>query len=714
MKYEYTPEKITILLDNPRQREMHKMDISSLCVIPPDEVERLLLATFKRLEGKSYKTQICCLRAGIYPLVRYMQQRGLTSLPTSFNDWQVLIFDFYAWYLSNASSTASIEIRVYSWTVRVVLWLRRLMEENVLPSGLVLPDDKFPDEAVNTGSPARPSMIGDKPARPTEKPINKTHAGPVFWLDDVKYLDEIEAILRQRNELLKKVADDHWLMLVKDYRVGRNMLRRISDEALADRVSRNFWHAHPIVTASECAPGNPLVTSPRQPNGDAWVLRLMQHRLETSDDEACFSTIKLRSHPALGIKFPRRNENSETSEIHSKTSLRADQIPLMPPHRLCMRFLGVLLHVDMAVACCILIQEHPNLTPESLSEAKILNTKGKDFLIVTDKGGRSIFSVDKPRAGTRKYAPLTRRANKVMRHLLRATAPVRELLKSTGAKHWRYLFIGCCGAKGDLLGHPRISTAHLTNKSALSLVRFYPELEAGGLDMGTLGFAKIRTTQGVLEWFDTGSLRQVSRKLGNTYQVVLEHYIPKPLIRLWNERIIRRFQNTLITLASHREDYALDVTDFRDYSELQEFIAQVVAENPAGSSPIADQIDRIFGERQGADHGEAPVADGSLLTVRLDAESLALLYAFRHISVSRIPPDALQHPDPLTCLTPKYFVDLAALLAHAAESDTVNEALRESLDLARLKRTHDSAIAKLPQFLEELENLHIDTTWSAP
>jgi hypothetical protein len=709
---EYQPGKLTILLDNPRQKAVHRMDISSLSVLSFDDIKRLIQATDKQFKGKGYRTQRGCLGMVVSRFGLYMQQRGVKSLPDSFNSWQYLIFDWYAWYLSHADSTASVELRVLNWNFRVNPWLRGLMEEGLLPLGVVLPSNKFPDEVVHTGSPMRPDLIGIKPVQPTEKPINKTIAGPVFWRNDIEYLDEVESTLRQRNRLLAKVADDHLLRLVKDFRCGRNLMRRVSDESLLDRLSQSCWHTKAHTALPKFSYHMQRVTNPRMPNSDAWVLRIMNHLLETGDEDTCLSPKKLRNHPALTVSFLKNEDYTAIGEICSKTSLRDDQLALVEWRLLYMRFLGVLLPVDMAVACCILIQEHPNLNPESLFEAKLLNTRGKQFLVMTDEIGRSIFSVDKPRAGVRKYVPLTRRANRVMHHLLRATAQVRALLKRTGSKHWRYLFLGFSGGGCGRLGHTRIRSEHLTGNNVLSLSRLYPELDAGGLIKGTLDFAKIRTTQGMLEWFDSGSVHQVSRKLGNTYQVALEHYIPRPLIRLWNERIIRRFQNTLIALATHGEDYLLDVTDLRDYGELQEFIAQLVCENPASSSPIADEIDHRFGCR--GNDNLLVADDGSLLTVRLDGHALALLYAFHRITVSRLQPEALQRPDSRTGLVPKHFVDLAALLAHAAENETVGEALRESLDLAKLKRAHAVANTKLPQILERLKHLYIAPTWSSP
>ena len=109
MDIEYQPGKLTILLDNPWQKAVHRMDISSLSVLPLDDIKRLIQATDKQLKGKGYKTQKGCLGMVVSRFGLYMQQRGGTSLPDSFNSWQYLILDWYAWYLSHAGSTASVE-----------------------------------------------------------------------------------------------------------------------------------------------------------------------------------------------------------------------------------------------------------------------------------------------------------------------------------------------------------------------------------------------------------------------------------------------------------------------------------------------------------------------------------------------------------------------------------------------------------------------------
>jgi len=712
MHFEHSETSLTVLLDDPSRRNPHRYDLTSLAALPRNEVKRLLDATKRFVETRLYGTQLAYFRSAVSRFGQYVGARGRNNFPCTFNEWQFLCLDWYAWYLSHGGSEASITGRVRQWNNFVVPWLNALIDEGAIPIGLIIPNAKFGDEVISPSSPRKPDLIGEKPAResPVERPINKTIAGPIFWRTDIEYLNEIETTLRQRNHLIAQVTDDYWLRLVKDCRQGRRFMRRISDQVLHDRFDSNNWRLR--VPAD--FPSRPTVyrkvADPRVPDSEAWALRVMDHILRASNDDKCFAVENLQQCRAFQSRFLHRKAHTPINPLLATTALLPDQVALLERRSLFIRFLGILSPLDMAVAIAILIQEHPNLNPESLSEAKLLNARGKSYLMISDDGARSILSVDKLRARMRKYAALSRRAQQVVKHLIRATAPVRELLKRTGSKHWRHLFIGYSAAPWGRFGHPDIRSAQLTSDKVLSLARFYPELHVAGLIQGTFNFAKLRTTQGVLEWFYSGSIHKASKKLGNSYRVALEHYIPKPLVRLWNERIIRRFQNTLIVLAAYSEDYMVDVSDLRDYDELQAFLAQMVKENPAGHSPIGDALHQRFGATSG------PIQDSTesdaLLTVRLDGNALALLYAFQQITVARLSPEAMLIPDPRTGLVPKHFVDLAALLAHAAENESVGEALGESLELAKLKRAHESARAKLPSLTDKLKSINISPTWS--
>jgi hypothetical protein len=382
-----------------------------------------------------------------------------------------------------------------------------------------------------------------------------------------------------------------------------------------------------------------------------------------------------------------------------------------------MRFLGVLTTLDVAVATIILIQEHPNLTPQAVLNAKLIGPAGRSYVIATGDGRSTTFSVDKPRAGQRKYALLTPRAAHVIKHVIRATADVREALKRAGHSHWKNLFLGCPAGSNSRIGILKsvaVPTIVSSKKQRNTLAGFYPELEDAGIVHGVFSFKKLRATQAVLRWFDTGSISSASRALGNTYPVAMKHYVPEPIIKIWNDRIIRRFQNTLITLAAADEDYLLDATDIETLSDLQSFLTQLLIENQPGSSPIGNELHRRFDLPDTMDGDTAERPRGySLLSIRLNSNSLAMLYAYRETTLRNLPQEKLDIVDLRTGLAPSSFIQLATMLQSASSSGEVSDVMRESLDIARLREIDSVARQRLPDLLQRFKRLRIDRVWSA-
>jgi len=589
-------------------------------------------------------------------------------------------------------------------------------------------DMSLPKEQGSHSSPQNSRLIGEDPAKPicdneiVEKPpINKTLAGPIFWHTDAEYLDEIEITLRHRDKVLADTLDDYWLRLVRDYRSGKKMLKQITEADWQQRERSGNWHV-PFSfingTGIKCEQKR-VLASPKHPDGHIWALRLMRQELINSDDTKCLQAKRLQQHPAVMGAFLASNTQTPLTHLQSTSTLSPAQYAQLSAKKLYLRFLGVLTHCDMAIAMALLIREHANLTPDSLAGAKLLNSYGKSYLLITDVGKPEIFSVDKPRARTRKRVALTPRARRVIRHILLATAPVRALLQRANHPHWRYLFLGYITENSSTkLGHPtRINPRLLHDfhgSYTPTLVKLYPALTDANLRSNTLNFAKIRNTQGVLAWFEKGSVRAIARRMGNTQKVCIQHYIPEVLIDAWNERIIRRFQNTLLLLAAHDEDWLLDVVDMPNLAELHRFIAQQVYELPAGRSPIADQMQQDFGARFRIDQAEPPTEDAQgtkgQLHLRLSTNSLALLLGYRQWAQKHLSPTVQAQPDRETGLTPRHFIDLAGMLQVAAQNKEVGDELRESLDIAKLQRcyTHASDLvsdwaARIDQF--SLQNI---------
>lgn len=708
-----TNEGVTVILDDPNRERPRSVDVSCLRILPDQQIDLLIGATFKMIASKKLESQLDVVRHALVKYSYFVAEKKTETLPKGFGNWQIHVLEWFSWYLAYKSDSCSLTQRVSYWDMLAIKWLEALVAEGMLPEGLVFPRAKLKWEKGKVRKPQNPSLLGEEPAKPTKAPIDKTIAGPIFWRTDLEYLLEIEESLKQRNQVIKNVADDYWLRLIKDFRAGKNLMRRIDGGELQRRVRADDWSPGDL---GGRWPRPMYVASPGAPNAAAWGLVMLRDILSRSNDRDAFTAKHLEKQPGLPSRFLSRTEPTPIIELRTFSALSNAQLEHLDIRQTFLRFLGILTSIDVVVATLILIQEHPNLNPSSIINAKLLNTKGKYHILFGGESNKKIvFSVDKPRARKRKYAVLSKRASRILKHIVRSTSEIRSLLRSAGYKHWRRLFLGCPGGRNARLGILTVNSTKLSAPYGSSLAFFYPELEKAGLRRGVFDFAKLRATQGTLKWFETGSIQAASRHLGNSNRVALDHYIPEPLVRLWNERLVRRFQNTLIVLAASDKDYLIDVTDIDSLDELHSFIIQIITENPVGSSPIADRIHADLPKLISEPTTDREALDSSreaqILSVRLGAESLTLLYAYQTIATKSLDDEALDRVNPRSGVSPRSMVELAALFRTATQQDEVGEALTDLLDLARLRQLDEIACDRLPAVLQKLENLRVVRSW---
>jgi len=231
----------------------------------------------------------------------------------------------------------------------------------------------------------------------------------------------------------------------------------------------------------------------------------------------------------------------------------------------------------------------------------------------------------------------------------------------------------------------------------------YPELEKAGLTRGVLSLRKVRNTMGVLKWFETGSIQEMSKCLGNSYRVVLEHYIPHSLIEEWNTRIIRRFQNTLIILACKDEDFLLNVTDFLTMDELINFTSQLVIEYKKGTSPIANLIHNFSSELP----DKKVKNETAVLNINLSSNGIAYLYAFHEFTLKNIPQiDKINQSNAISD-SAKALINLSTFIKHACETNAISPALRDIIDYKSLMLVHRKALKLKDILLEQFDNMHL-------
>lgn len=691
MRYEIKNQTVTFFLDNPKRADETTASQSFAGTsLTEQQIIPLLNSLVKKFRGRLLDSQQSVTTMFLRPIFAYFQTTG-SSWPTTSVDWQLAVFRFFQFYLTDAGwSQARTGFRMHLWRGKIRGLLEFLVEEEIIPRDVKIPEIKR--KKVRSLSKDQ-ALLGQPCARfaNTVTQPQKLLVDINFGMTDADYLDAVEKKCRHLVGVIRDTCLAHWDGLMQDGETGRQLAEQVTDAEIFEAIATGR-HGTP-------RPRGPIPTryaSPVHPQGLNWALAIVHQNLANGTDIGCISVGTLRASPF----FPKSLFCSIKYEcfyatLEHLTAMARDQWQMLPLPARFYRFAGLLSNLDVAAVCCLLTIEHPEYTSESLRDAKLLNVHGKPYLLLTDSNEHSILSLDKPRAGKRKSVVLTSLSQKLVMDILRWTAPVRAVLRRAGDKTWRYLFLGATrhnGANG-FLGVVEGSVQYLSgSKAVISLPTLYPALSRNGLLKGSFDYRRLRNTLGVIRWFETGSIVEMSRRLGNTRKVALEHYLPPALLHAWNTRIIRRFQNTLIVLAAHDESYLLEVTDFFNMADLQCFIAQLIVDYPARTSPLAGEVQSRLGTEQQRE-AVSLASMHALLGVRLSPKSLGFLYSYSDLALRTLAPEKLDKVDVLSGLAPRQFTDLAALLRHAAESDKIHASLSESLDVPLLKQVHGEALA---------------------
>lgn len=704
MRYEISESTIVFFYDNPKREADSRVFLAhKKTSLSAAEINLICDQICRQAQGKKPGTQRAYVQNCGKSLFSYFSETN-TPYPKTSDDWQIFVLDFFYFYLtSEAWSKATATTRIQGWRHLITAMFGFWIAEEIIPCDVVIPTTQL--KVIISETKNQPLLGRHSPKiYPVAKTPQKLLTSIDFAKSDANYLETIERACRHKISLIRDVCVAHWETLMRDGQTGKNLANEITlteiDEAISksrytEQINTKRWKPSPMAC-------------PTHPKGHLWSLALARLWLSTGTTPTVIAANTLRASPFFGKKMFAGFDYG--AALASHTSMDTELFMRIDSLSQFYRFVGTLSNLDVTAACCLLTIEHPEFTSESIRNARLLNPQGKPHLLLTDHAGSSIFSVDKPRAGRRQSVVLSPLAYKLISDIIEWTAPVRKILKQSGDKAWRYLFLGV--RQRGILGPINIQTQYLNNSWGNSLTHWYPSLVENGLSTGTFDYRRIRTTMGVLRWFETGSTLEMSRTLGNTRNVAIKHYLPTTLLHAWNTRIIRRFQNTLIVLAAHDEDYLLDVSDFSSIADLQDFVAQLILDYPADSSPVADELHARFAHPLSRAGVPSPkITSRDILNVRLSATSLAYLYAFSDFAINHLSDEDLCRVDLQSRLAPQQFVDLARLIRHACESEEIENNLRELLDVPSLRAAHIRAIAQQDNIGKKLSNLAISSHW---
>lgn len=659
------------------------VDVSSFSCLGSDG-KKLLLAVINSIQQHKPLSQVTYAYVFAREVGRAIKQLHIHSLPKAASAWQDFILQLYEFVLIRPDSKMTLLSRILDWNRFVAFLLIRLRDEaNIIPQGVEIPHARRNILSSDSANDSH-ALLGENQPELVSGRADKLLVSISLARTDAQYLDEVRDLLALRRRIVHDCLWKWWDQIKRHYEFGRTLMERTSWAEIEGQLdSQKIWindekgvHRKKIHFAS----GTTEHTL-------ANLLSILRYK----HNQEC-SSASLNKHNYLpfyvSIKLP------------ASCPPVIDGVPVI--ERLNW-MLGNLSMLDIAVCCALLIMNNPNFTPLSIIGSKVNDKNGKTCLEISDLGKR--FRIDKLRAKKVKDSSLDFQSVEIIETVLSMTSRVRDRFTSQRQLAANFFFI--LHHKGrHRIPEPHSITRKISglgyrkrNKKQ-SFMDYFPELASHGLSDGTVTFSKLRATEGVLEWFRTGSVHAMTRKLGNSVKVVLDHYLPQALVTAWNARLIRRYQNLWITVAAANEDFLLEVTDFNSFEELHLFIYDMLIQHPASSSALGKELhlrlSHLINDDENRDDSSAKLE--SILSVPISSNSLAALYLYRESALkSGVGPELLKIKDRNTGISPRQIIDLVDLLRFRLPTE------REP----GLRRCHNEATLSLPKLASQVHWNHL-------
>lgn len=623
-----------------------RSDLSTLLILGEDRdrILKIILEPISLMRPTTIHSHMPRLRL-LGETLTYLK---IKKPPKNPEDWQTVVQDIHRYILTRLNSRASLLTRMAVEWQTIRSYLNSLVEAGIIPISTYLPPVREQLDSLDT-SPYSARLLGQPPIETVNANFttNKLICSISTSRTDADYLEELRDSLSQRRHILLETLTKHWNYIKTNMKFGKKLIKSIDWEFLHSQLKNHQSdapHFHPAYPSSLEGLANYLA-----------VIHYHHNGLAPSDDSYRSLDVELIPKMQTFGFIPKISKELGTPKSPYTEGNGSNRNTLL-------WWQSKISHFDVSVITALLIMLEPSWTPQSIMLSKISNRNGKQYLDLTDSG--ACFEIAKHRAKKMKHAKLDPLVHEIISTLIKASKSDRRKLLSQNDPKASLLFLPC-GFSGITYpipsGASRFLSGSNTPKNHLWVGLLYPELVNYGLTSKTMSFAKIRNTEGVLEWFRTKSIRAVARKLGNTEKVVLEHYIPKALLNAWNTRMIRRFQNLWLSVAAANENFLLDVTDFGNLADLHAFLKDMLMLHGANDSPLSELLHRKFGAISGE------VIDiknnNAHLHIAISKAGLSALYSYQAAAIDiGLSNSVLDKNDEVTGLTPRHFISLADLL----------------------------------------------------
>lgn len=591
------------------------------------------------------------------------------------------ILDFYCHHYGEGADEAgrTVESSRSSWGgIRSLLF--RLMRDGVIPSCPV------PAASLSARMPVNESaenlVIGEKYESVPPPGEVEDLAWPKSFITDLSYTEDSETffddIARELSTPLAathKICLEYWEEMLNTHDLSRSLINQISRAELLSALADPKWQ--------EIQYGKKVhIADPRTERGVAFFLAAVNYYFLETNYLNEVNWVSLKNIPFLApitTSYRIQKILKEKIIVETENTLAGAQFP-----EILGRSLGLFSTRDCSVAAAILIHEQPKFNPDALEDADLYDKNGKLLLSVSAaSGGNYTFTVDKRRAHQRKGGMLTELASDVIEKVWDNNRILRFKTDRSLPSTSRKLFLV---ATRD--GYGRVGKlSQGLNSQATNLYSLkQEEFEKAGISRDTLNLSRIRNTQGILVWIKTTSVAAMASAMGNSIATVLSCYLPPWLLRRMHARIIRRFQQKTIVLATAGSDWQLAASDFETIDQLHTFIVQILTEDKYGN-PFSDEFHHRFSKDFSAGNNESSPLHNKDLYLCLSPEAIASLEVFctNYDSTKELE----SHME--SGLDPEYLLGLFQLISsavHSSEETPIDEAIHDLLrgtSMAQLK-----------------------------
>ncbi|MGM3216458.1 hypothetical protein ACSQ5K_14695 [Pseudomonas sp. PhalM4] len=443
-----------------------------------------------------------------------------------------------------------------------------------------------------------------------------------YTKDETEFFSDLQQELKSASDLVFDLSQKYWADMLRCHEAGRDILALVSRADLLQAMEDPRWQDGSNSSKRHIA-------YPGTRKGLAYFLGAMSYHFFEARTISELSFAQANNIPFLRVLAGKRHRNrtmffkSLARELGSKDS---------PENNIC-RALGVLTTRDCSVAAAILMHEQPRFNPESLWKADAFDTNGKFLISVVSEAlwfedlQEEVeileFTVAKERAKARKGGLLSSIGSKVLWDIERLTRRLREKASYEQPDLARKLFlvVSRCG-----FGHAGRIGTYFNSKHEVSFFHCVAgELAAAGFARENFTLSKVRNTQGILVWLNTGSVAAMAAAMGNSIRCVLDCYIPDWIYRRMLVRIARRFQQKLILLSTASSPWAVSSSDFDSYEALQDTVVKLLSSDSKGN-PLSAAFFKAFSSLNG-EGVERPETHGNMY-ISLTPASIAALEVF--------------------------------------------------------------------------------------